>query len=103
MHPAKYQAERQELQYKLKKVKTKNQTLPQNKQVSTVIKGRTLLLDNIPQLKPVRPPTVAELLAVDSKEQNVMDNTQLAASDIVKEKGSYLCDICCKSQKSYRH
>ena len=93
-YPEQYVAERRELQYQLKKIKAKNDTLPREQQVKATIKGRTLLIDNVPQIKSIRPPTIAEVM--ESHKEDPQYDAKMATSDITKEKGSVFVSYAVK-------
>ena len=46
------------------------------------------MINDVPQAKPIQPPTVAEVLAVSQKQTEMVDDMQFEASDVVKEKRS---------------
>ena len=96
-YPEEVAAERRELQYKLKKIRDKNKQLPVDKQVSASIKNGVLIVNNEPQRKMVSPPSVADIISIDHKEHSKMCQMKIAASDVIRDKGSLFTGYAAKA------
>ena len=85
-YPERYQAEYREVLDKAK-IKRKNKRLPDNQKVKVAIK-RNLCVNVIPQKNPIHPPTVKELMKIEKKEMDKIEDMNFGISESIKEKGS---------------
>ena len=76
MLPEQYQAEKQEIQHQIKKIKTQNAELPPEKKIKFNVRNGFLYVNNKLQRKTVHPPTIAELFAVKPRELKVRLHSQ---------------------------
>ena len=74
---------------KVKEIKEKNKSLPNDKQIKYSLKRKSLFINNELQRNKIQPLSVADVMSISEKEALLTDKLPLAASDAAKEKGSF--------------
>ena len=88
-------AEKKELSHTIRKIKTANEGKPPNQKVKYSVKRKKLFINDVPVVKAVQPPTVAELFT-DGGEQEKIEKIKLHFSEPKEEKGSVFTAISVK-------
>ena len=85
-------SEKRDREDKLRQIRKKNATIPENekhKRVNAQIRNRTLYINKIPQRSYVNPPTVQEVFDTVLNDQQKMDNMDFVHTNVQTEKGSH--------------